>query len=527
MKRSAATRFVDCFAPELHKRHPRLFAFVLLFPPFLFTHPTMPPDRVPLALTRTPSVASAVSSDADDAGKRSRKRFANSQVVILEQLYHISSHPTREERELVARDLNTESKSVNIWFQNRRQTERRALRSAASKSASKSKSPSAAPPPSSPFSPTSSAASASASAAASTSTSGRKRGRGRGRSLAAGFSSPFGAGSTAFSEALSLARSHSSPLPYASPHSRGYPYARTPSAESLADAGTPTLDALAARTELRTRTPRRSRTRVPYRAGRPEADEDEEDEGEGGLWDNMPSSPLAPESPECGRPWGREKGMVEYGRRGTLEWACARERVKRAQSEETDAAGDAGADGDGLGLGLGLGGEKMDVDGDEDERAGGDAKTAQATTARDEDEDEDEPLPGTAKRARTTRARTRLESAKKQQKQQATRTAPSTATTATTAKAEAKATGKGQRTTTRAQTQPRAPGPVVAAGEDTEEDDAHEAITPLGSLSDALWGAPAPSAPKRPRRAPVADEDRDEELMSAALVLCGLAGRLA
>ena len=38
--------------------------------------------------------------------KRSRKRFTGTQLAMLEQLYHRTSHPSREERESLARELD-------------------------------------------------------------------------------------------------------------------------------------------------------------------------------------------------------------------------------------------------------------------------------------------------------------------------------------------------------------------------------------------------------------------------------------
>ncbi|KAI0789527.1 hypothetical protein C8Q75DRAFT_166074 [Abortiporus biennis] len=37
-------------------------------------------------------------------GKRTRKRFTNSQLIMLEQLFHQCSHPSREAREALAKD---------------------------------------------------------------------------------------------------------------------------------------------------------------------------------------------------------------------------------------------------------------------------------------------------------------------------------------------------------------------------------------------------------------------------------------
>ncbi|KAI6154179.1 homeobox-domain-containing protein [Pisolithus tinctorius] len=71
------------------------------------------------ALSRTSSMASLSS---DDVGRRTRKRFTSVQLVMLEQLYHRTSHPSREERE--GRRAGCRH-SVTIWFQNKRQTERK------------------------------------------------------------------------------------------------------------------------------------------------------------------------------------------------------------------------------------------------------------------------------------------------------------------------------------------------------------------------------------------------------------------
>ena len=38
--------------------------------------------------------------------KRTRKRFTGSQLAMFEQLFHHTSHPSREQREALARDLN-------------------------------------------------------------------------------------------------------------------------------------------------------------------------------------------------------------------------------------------------------------------------------------------------------------------------------------------------------------------------------------------------------------------------------------
>ncbi|KAJ3887419.1 homeodomain transcription factor [Lentinula edodes] len=57
--------------------------------------------------------------------RRTRKRFSNVQLMMLENLFHHNSHPSRQERETVARAGSMEIKSVTIWFQNKRQMERK------------------------------------------------------------------------------------------------------------------------------------------------------------------------------------------------------------------------------------------------------------------------------------------------------------------------------------------------------------------------------------------------------------------
>jgi hypothetical protein len=51
-------------------------------------------------LSRTSSTASI--SSADDTARRTRKRFSTVQLMMLEQLFRQTSHPTREEREALA-----------------------------------------------------------------------------------------------------------------------------------------------------------------------------------------------------------------------------------------------------------------------------------------------------------------------------------------------------------------------------------------------------------------------------------------
>ncbi len=74
------------------------------------------------SLSRTSSVSSVASDDsfasssantsasadtpADNAVKRTRKRFTSVQLMMLEHLYGQASHPTREQREDIAREAD-------------------------------------------------------------------------------------------------------------------------------------------------------------------------------------------------------------------------------------------------------------------------------------------------------------------------------------------------------------------------------------------------------------------------------------
>ncbi|KAK7695239.1 hypothetical protein QCA50_002429 [Cerrena zonata] len=94
----------------------------------------------PTPLSRTSSASSLSSENSmdderhhqfpsactsDGGGKRTRKRFSGAQLVMLEDLFHTCSHPTREQRESLARKAGLELRSVTVWFQNKRQTERK------------------------------------------------------------------------------------------------------------------------------------------------------------------------------------------------------------------------------------------------------------------------------------------------------------------------------------------------------------------------------------------------------------------
>ncbi|KAK0465967.1 homeodomain transcription factor [Desarmillaria tabescens] len=80
-------------------------------------------------LSRTSSTTSVESDDAGSnastRSRRTRKRFTSVQLMMLENLFHQTSHPSREQRDGVAKAGAMELKSVTIWFQNKRQMERK------------------------------------------------------------------------------------------------------------------------------------------------------------------------------------------------------------------------------------------------------------------------------------------------------------------------------------------------------------------------------------------------------------------
>ncbi|KAJ4470954.1 homeodomain transcription factor [Lentinula aciculospora] len=82
-------------------------------------------DAPSKSFSRSSSMTSVESLDDTASSRRTRKRFNNVQLMMLENLFHHNSHPSRQERETVAKAGSMEIKSVTIWFQNKRQMERK------------------------------------------------------------------------------------------------------------------------------------------------------------------------------------------------------------------------------------------------------------------------------------------------------------------------------------------------------------------------------------------------------------------
>ncbi|KAI0370451.1 hypothetical protein BV20DRAFT_966724 [Pilatotrama ljubarskyi] len=291
----------------------------------------MPPVDSQL-LSRTSSASSVCSDDSANSGdtalslgpadvivdgpKRTRKRFTTMQLMMLEHLYHKASHPTREQREQLAKDAEIDVRSVTVWFQNKRQTDRRMHRQLSEPAtmplhlqSCSSPAPSSSLPPSSPFSDASGKTIHSVRARTRTLSSA---------SIASCLST------TSLASAGSRKRERESTDPSHDRRSVRHKPSRHLS-----------LDAIAARTErpvLLPRTPPQhlASSSSPARPRTPEpVSEDSKcgssDAGSGSraLWENMQSSPAAPDpAPRS------EKDILRYGtRKYTLEYACAREMV--------------------------------------------------------------------------------------------------------------------------------------------------------------------------------------------------------
>ncbi|KAK7064176.1 homeobox domain-containing protein [Favolaschia claudopus] len=202
------------------------------------------------------------------ASRNPRPEYTKPQLAILEQIFHDNTHPSLEQRQLLAIDIDLELNDVTGWFQTKR------------KAQSKRKATVARDP---------------ASGRAHNTTT-RKNSATTHRNVKS---------------------SH---------------YTRSKSASSTSTSsvasGRPSLDRVASRSEscfLPPRTPSRRH------------------KSSNSLWENMPSSPIAPPS----SPFARD--YVEFGRKHpTLEWACARSRLTARDDEDVipELFADAGNDSD-------------------------------------------------------------------------------------------------------------------------------------------------------------------------------------
>ncbi|KZT63947.1 homeobox-domain-containing protein [Daedalea quercina L-15889] len=248
----------------------------------------------PLRLARTLSETST--------GKRTRRRFTDEQVSLLEALYCKTPHPTREQRDTLAKQNNLDTRAVTVWFQNKRQYGRRQATKRTTKS----------DPLSSPFS----------DAPGKTIHTARS-------------SSPAFDDLSRTSDASTPTSTHHSLTPTGACKRRRDSTTSDVGARPSPATRTLSLDRIAARVErphafARERDarwpstpPRRAHScaSLPFFLRAPPPPR--------ALWETMPSSPVQPSSPEMGHSplLDFDFGQGRLKRQRTLEWACARERA--------------------------------------------------------------------------------------------------------------------------------------------------------------------------------------------------------
>ncbi|CAL1694810.1 unnamed protein product [Somion occarium] len=214
---------------------------------------------------------------------------------MLEDLFHTCSHPTREQREILASNAGLELRSVTVWFQNKRQTERKvALGNATNLNET-------AP-----------------NATSNPSTSRLRRTKSQAR-LSRKSPSASSTGSVRSVHDLHRPR--------------------------LAEGRTPSLDSIASRTERpqlpwQPQTPTRARTLShPDLSNSSSTFKPHTPSRIRQLWEKMPSSPMSPESPK--QDSGLDLAYLDYGHKSkskkTLEWACAAARLNgKNRDDEVD-----------------------------------------------------------------------------------------------------------------------------------------------------------------------------------------------
>ncbi|KAJ3555430.1 hypothetical protein NM688_g2584 [Phlebia brevispora] len=68
------------------------------------------------------STSASTSSSKPVMPMTGRRRLLPEQIQALQDLYELNSHPSKEERVTLARELNLELKAVNVWYQNKRRS---------------------------------------------------------------------------------------------------------------------------------------------------------------------------------------------------------------------------------------------------------------------------------------------------------------------------------------------------------------------------------------------------------------------
>ncbi|KZT08482.1 uncharacterized protein LAESUDRAFT_757715 [Laetiporus sulphureus 93-53] len=95
-------------------------------PSWLSVHGTSP--YPPIYGMASPSMYNQESSVSEPTVKKKQKRADPEQLKVLNETYNRTAFPSTEERVDLARRLNMSARSVQIWFQNKRQATRQAMR---------------------------------------------------------------------------------------------------------------------------------------------------------------------------------------------------------------------------------------------------------------------------------------------------------------------------------------------------------------------------------------------------------------
>ncbi|KAI6032903.1 hypothetical protein F5J12DRAFT_797234 [Pisolithus orientalis] len=96
------------------------------------THGTSPYSRGPVTNTPLTQEPAAMLSTEEPAIKKKRKRADAAQLKVLNEVYSRTAFPSTEERADLAKKLDMSARSVQIWFQNKRQSMRQTTRQASS-----------------------------------------------------------------------------------------------------------------------------------------------------------------------------------------------------------------------------------------------------------------------------------------------------------------------------------------------------------------------------------------------------------
>ncbi|KAI6121463.1 hypothetical protein F5141DRAFT_998507 [Pisolithus sp. B1] len=120
---------------SMHPCHPMSIAMYPSergLPAQVETHGTSPYSRGPVTNTPLTQEPAPMLSTEEPAIKKKRKRADAAQLKVLNEVYARTAFPSTEERAELAKKLDMSARSVQIWFQNKRQSMRQTTRQASS-----------------------------------------------------------------------------------------------------------------------------------------------------------------------------------------------------------------------------------------------------------------------------------------------------------------------------------------------------------------------------------------------------------